>query len=161
MKTGVFFRSICLVACVVFLSLFSNAQPFTLDATTNNLSNLSTVTTCGSNYTFYFDQNEYNKGNVILRDNGTVVGSASGWTAGSGTAFQCYAPCIIEHNTIYSVVTRIYFTINASTKTITASTTAPSCGTPAVALATNTVSAANIAQGSTNNVVRSFTLTTT
>ena len=55
----------------------------------------------------------------------------------------------------------IYGLINPVLKSIVFSTTPPLCGSPAVALAANTVPAANIGQGSTNNVVRSFTLTTT
>jgi len=53
----------------------------------------------------------------------------------------------------------ITITYDSGTNTVTVS--GESCASAAVALATNTVAAANIAQGSTNNVVRSFTLTTT
>src|SRR5690554_1816100 len=48
----------------------------------------------------------------------------------------------------------ITITYDSGTNTVTVS--GESCGSPAVALAANTVSAANIGQGSINNVVHSF-----
>lgn len=159
MKTGVFFRSICLVACVVFLSLFSNAQPFTVTAD-QGVTSVSSVSTCGSNYTFSFTTSADWWKNMYIYDNGTGVSTPTWTVTGESFYYVGWSQGLCgrggggDNSTFYVL-------INPSTKTITYSTTAPTCGTPAVALATNTVSAANIAQGSTNNVVRSFTLTTT
>lgn len=161
MKTRLFFKGIVLVVCVVFLSLFSNAQPFTITADQGVSSVVSSpASSCGSNYYFSITTNSNWWKIFYLYDNGVAVTNGDwsisgetfkyvGWNAG-----QWGREGGGDNSTFYVL-------INPSTKTLTVSTTSPVCGTPAVALATNTVAAANIAQGSTNNVVRSFTLTTT
>jgi len=109
-----------------FAPMMSYSQPFTV-TTGAQMSSLSSVTACGSNYTFSFSQVAYNQSNMYIYDNGTAI--SSGW----GTYTGCYYPNwnagqIASTLGSFSSNTTIYVIISSTAKTITFSTTAPGCG---------------------------------
>ena len=92
------------------------------------MSALTSVTTCGSSYTFSFTQTAYNQSDMYIYDNG--VAFSAGWGSYTGCYYPNWGAGQVK-STLGSFMsnTTIYVTITSSPKTITMSTTAPSCGT--------------------------------
>ncbi|MCK9561801.1 MAG: hypothetical protein M0R02_03680 [Bacteroidales bacterium] len=105
-----------------------SAQPFTVTAGAN-MSNLSPVTACGTNFTFSLQQKEHNQANFTLKDNGVAMTSSTwkctnmsylGWTSGLwGTSGAAGAA-----SPVY------YYVINPATKHIEQFSTPPVCDIP-------------------------------
>lgn len=118
-----------LVFGFLFFCVFGSGfgQPFTVSSG-QGIASISSVSDCGSNYTFSFTTNTNWGKTVFIYDNSTAINGSWGTISGLGFSYLNWGAGEVGINNGTYNSTTIYVLITTSPKTITFSTTAPDCG---------------------------------
>src|SRR5690606_19426316 len=139
-----------------FIPMAGFTQPFTVSVF-QKATGLSSVTSCGSNWTFSFTQSQYNYSVINVFDNGVAIPSS--WGTFAGCEYANYSPGQIKSTLGYYTTDRlIYATITTSPRTLTFSLTPPTCGVPSLSVSKSSLTGFTYCAGSGPSASQSFTI---
>lgn len=150
---------ISLLFVILFLSPFySYSQPFTVSAG-QGISTISSVSPCGTNYTFSFTTNNNWGKTIFIYDNAEPI--TNDWTiSGLGFAYLNWEPGLVGINDGTSNNTTLHVEIDATNQSILFSTIPPECGveTPLISVSETSLTGFSYIYGSGPSLTQSYTV---